>query len=91
MAITFDLLKRKKPLAEKGLGFADAEIVFEGVALQIEHIRKDYGELRIICFGLLAGRMVVIRYTPLDADRHVFSMRRANERKKSCIAPLLNL
>ncbi|MDB5851682.1 MAG: hypothetical protein JWP29_5434, partial [Rhodoferax sp.] len=51
--------------------------------------RKDYGEVRIICFGLLAKRMVVVGYTPRGADRHIFSMRKANEREQARIAPLL--
>ena len=91
MAITFDPLKRERALAERGLDFADAEIVFEGVTLEIEDTRKEYGEQRIICFGLLAGRMVVIGYTPRGADRHVFSMRKANEREKARITPLIDV
>ena len=91
MAITFDPLKREKALAERGLDFADAEIVFAGVTLEIEDTRRDYGEQRIICFGLLAGRLIVIGYTPRGADRHVFSMRKANGREKARIAPLLDV
>ncbi len=53
--------------------------------------RKNYGEKRIICYGLLAGRVVVVGYTPRGADRHVFSMRKANEREKARIAPLLEV
>ena len=66
-------------------------MVFEGVTLEVEDARKEYGEQRIICFGLLAGRMIVIGYTPRGADRHVFSMRKANEREKARIAPLLEV
>ena len=91
MRITFDPLKREKALAERGLDFVDAEIVFQGITLEVEDTRKEYGEQRIICFGLLAGRMVVIGYTPRGEDRHVFSMRKANEREKSRIAPLLEV
>ena len=69
----------------------DAELVFEGVTFEVEDIRKEYGEVRIICYGLLAGRMVVIGYTPRGADRHVFSMRKANEREQARIAPLLEI
>jgi uncharacterized DUF497 family protein len=57
--ITFDPAKRKKTLAERGLDFADAAFVFAGVTLKIEDLRNDYGEPRIICYGLLEGRMVV--------------------------------
>ena len=91
MRITFDPLKRERALAERGLDFADAEMVFEGVTLEVEDARKEYGEQRIICFGLLAGRMIVIGYTPRGADRHVFSMRKANEREQARIAPLLEI
>ena len=91
MRITFDAVKREKALADRGLDFADAELVFAGVTLEVEDTRKDYGEARIICYGLLAGRMVVVGYTPRGADRHVFSMRKANEREQARIAPLLEV
>lgn len=91
MPVTFDPAKRAKTLAERGLDFADAAVVFEGDSLEVEDDRKDYGETRIICFGLLAGRMVVVGYTPRGADRHVFSMRKANEREQERIGPRLGL
>lgn len=91
MQITFDAAKREKALAERGLDFTDAASVFAGVTLEIEDTRKNYGETRVICYGLLQGRMVVVGYTPRGADRHVFSMRKANEREKARIAPLLEV
>ena len=91
MKITFDPIKRDKTLADRGLDFADAEIVFEGITVEIDDLRKNYGESRIICFGLLEGRMVVVGYTPRGAVRHIFSMRKANEREQKRIAPLLEV
>ncbi len=91
MTVTFDPAKREKTLAERGLDFEDATLVFAGVTLEIEDIRRDYGETRVICYGLLDGRMVVLGYTPRGADRHVFSMRKANDREKAGIAPLLEV
>lgn len=91
MHITFDPVKRDKALAERGLDFLDAEMVFKGMTLEVQDIRKEYGEVRVICYGFLAGRMVVIGYTPRGADRHVFSMRKANEREQVRIAPLLEI
>jgi len=91
MRITFDPDKRARTLAERGLDFADAALIFAGVTVEIEDTRKNYGEKRIICYGLLAGRVVVVGYTPRGADRHVFSMRKANEREKTRIAPLLEV
>ena len=91
MKITFDAAKREKSLAERGLDFADAEIVFSGITLEVEDTRKNYGEKRVICYGFLKSRMVVVGYTPRGADRHVFSMRKANEREQARIAPLLEV
>lgn len=91
MRVTYDPTKRESTLRERGLDFEDAELVFAGVTLEVEDTRKEYGEARIICYGLLAGRMVVIGYTPRGADRHVFSMRKANEREQDRIAPLLEV
>jgi uncharacterized DUF497 family protein len=44
-------------LTERGLDFADAAVIFSGVTVEIEDTRKDYGEKRIICYGLLAGEL----------------------------------
>ena len=68
-----------------------AAAVFGGTTVEVEDTRKDYGETRIICYGLLAGRMVVVGYTPRGADRHIFSMRKANDREKDRIGPLLGI
>jgi uncharacterized protein len=57
----------------------------------MQDIREDYGEKRIICYGWLAERMVVIGYVPRGADRHIFSMRKANEREQDRIAPYLKV
>ena len=91
MRISFDPIKREKALADRGLDFADAALVFEGVTVEVEDMREDYGEVRIICYGVLVGRMVVIGYTPRGAERHIFSMRKANEREQARIAPLLEI
>jgi uncharacterized DUF497 family protein len=91
MRVTFDPAKRAKTLAERGLDFEDAAIVFRGVTVEFEDTRKDYGEPRIICYGLLAGRLVVIGYTPRGTTRHVFSMRKANHREKARLAPYLEI
>lgn len=91
MKITFDPEKRKSTLAERGLDFSDAVLVFAGVTLEVEDTRRDYGETRMICYGYLESRLVVVGYTPRGADRHIFSMRKANEREKDRIAPLLEV
>ena len=51
--------------------------------------RRDYGEPRLITVGRLEGRMMVVGWTPRGADRHVFTMRKANDREKARYTPLL--
>ena len=82
VAITFDPFKRDWTLRERNLDFADAEAIFSGETFDAEDDRRDYGELRIITVGFLAARMVVVGWTPRGADRHVFSMRKANDREQ---------
>lgn len=87
MRISYDPAKRDKTLSERGLDFEDAVEVFQGLTVEVEDARKDYGERRILCFGLLAGRLVVVGYTPRGTVRHIFSMRKANDREKARLAP----
>ena len=63
----------------------------DGLTVEVEDTCKDYGEKRIICCGLLAGRMVVVGYTPRGTVRHIFSMRKANDREQTRHAPYFGL
>jgi len=87
MRISFDPAKRLRTLADRGLDFEDAAIVFDGTTIEVEDTRKNYGERRMICYGMLFGRLVVVGYTLRGATRHVFSMRKANDREKARLAP----
>ena len=89
--VSYDPAKRDKTLDERGLDFEDAVTVFEGLTVEVEDTRKDYGERRLLCFGLLGGRLVVVGYTPRGSVRHVFSMRKANDREQTRLAPYFGL
>ena len=91
MRISYDPAKRQRTLDQRGLDFEDAATVFRGTTFEVEDNRNDYGETRIICFGLLAGRMVVVGYVPRGNTRHIFSMRKANEREQARIGPELEV
>ena len=52
MKITFDPAKRQAALAERGLNFADAEIVFAGPTITVQDTRREYGE------GTLSDRRI---------------------------------
>lgn len=83
MSIAYDPAKRDWTLRARGLDFEDAEEVFAGSVYQHRDERRDYGETRLISIGFPRGRMVVVVWTPRAKDRHVISMRKANEREKA--------
>jgi len=89
--ISYDPVKRARTLDERGLDFEDARVVFAGLTVEVQDVRKDYGERRIVCYGLLSGRLVVVGYTPRGSVRHVFSMRKANDREQARLAPYFGL
>lgn len=60
MRITYGLPKRDLTLIERGLDFEDVAQVFAGPTFEAEDQTHDYGEKRIICFGLLSERLVVV-------------------------------
>ena len=91
MRVTYDHAKREWTLTNRGLDFEDAAQVFDGLTAEVEDQRKDYGEKRIVCYGVLQGRLVVIGYTPRGGARHVFSMRKANAREQARFAPYFGL
>ena len=84
MQIEFDSDKRAQTLRERGLDFADADHVFRGHHFTLEDVREDYSEQRYLTVGKLAGRMVVMVWTPRGEARRIISMRKANEREKAC-------
>ena len=49
-------------------------------------ISRMLNEQRMICFGFLAGRMVAVGYVQRGETRHIFSMRKANEREQNRFA-----
>ena len=44
MRITYDPAKREQTILDRGLDFEDAPEVFRGVTVEIDDVRKDYGE-----------------------------------------------
>ena len=83
MVITFDPVKRAKNLNDRQLDFLDAEIVLSGPVFTAEDARVDYGEQRFQTVGFLAGRMVMVVWTPRDEAVHVMSMRKCNDKEQA--------
>ena len=91
MHITFDPTKRAWTLEHRDLDFLDAALVLQGTTATARDERRDYGEVRLITYGYLRGRMVVIGHVWRGESCHVFTMRKANAREETRIAPILRL
>ncbi len=59
----------------------DAAYVFADRHFTMTDDRKDYGEIRQITVGFLQGRTIVVGWVQRGECRHVFTMRKANERE----------
>ena len=81
--VTFDPAKRDAALNDRGLNFADAELIFAGLTITLQDTRRDYGEARFQTIGFLTDRMVMVVWTPCGEARHVMSMRKCNDREKA--------
>ena len=83
MRIEYDPAKRDWTLRRRGLDFEDATIVLETEITTVPDGRADYGEDRFNTFGMLAGRLVHVTWTPRSDAVRVISMRFANERERA--------
>jgi uncharacterized protein len=83
MADEWDEAKRRRTLAERGLDFADAGLVFDGVHFTRSDERHAYGEQRFITAGFPRGRFVVVVWTPREGGRRIISMRHGHDREKA--------
>lgn len=79
--IRFDPAKRLRTLEQRGLDFLDAASVFDGPTIAFPDRRRDDGDVRMVCVGLIRGRADVVVYTERDDRRHIISLRKANVRE----------
>ena len=89
MKLEFDQAKRKKTLQERGLDFARAVEVFDGIHFTGQDKRMYYEEDRFITEGWLDDSMIVMVWTPRGEVRRIISMRKANDREKTLYASYL--
>ena len=77
MAVTFDLAKNAKNIAERGLSFERvAELDWDTVIGE-----DDYGEPRLLVMARLDGRLHAAVVTPRGEDLHVTSSGRPTDER----------
>ena len=66
----------------RGLPFSVAQALFDDHTIEIDDLRRDYGERRIIAYGRVGGRVLVCvttwRGATADPLRWIISLRKAN-------------
>lgn len=77
--LTWDEAKRKLNIQNHGLDFSGCDAIWDHFTVTREDKRQDYGEARQVCFGLLAGVVVVMVYTERPRRTHVISLRKAEK------------
>ena len=67
-----------------GIDFRDVSEMFASLMLVGEDVRKEYGEVRMVGFGFIRGRLIAVAFTerPSDVIR-IISARKANNREKA--------
>ena len=76
---TWDESKRRRNIKLHGLDFEGADAIWDNFTVTREDIREDYGEKRLVTFGLLKGEVVVLVHTDRNDDIHIISLRRAEK------------
>ena len=82
MVLEFDETKSARNIRDRGIGFdrfADMDFRF---AVQMDDLRRDYGEHRVRMFGPIDGRLHTAVITVPGERVRVISLRRANAREE---------
>jgi uncharacterized DUF497 family protein len=77
MRFEWDEAKRRSNLRQHGFDFLDTEEIFAALTYSILDDRFDYGEVRILTFGMLNGTVLAIAHTESDEVIRVISIRKA--------------
>lgn len=77
--LTWDESKRRSNFLHHGIDFAGCEAIWDGLTVTREDKRFDYGEQRLVCFGILHAQVVVMVYTERPEGPHVISLRKAEK------------
>lgn len=79
----WDEAKNRLNLEKHGISFQEASLIFAGPVLSRVDDRVDYGEVRTVSIGSIAGVVVVVVvHTSRDTQTRIISARLANRRER---------
>ena len=76
---TWNESKRQRNIKLHGMDFVGADAIWDNFTVSREDIREDYGEKRMVTFGILNGIVVVLVHTERKNNMHVISLRKAEK------------
>ncbi len=82
LAFEWDSAKNEANLVKHGIDFRDAVRIFEAPVLEKVDIRREYGETRILSFGLYEDTELAVVYTMRERNRRIISARRARSSER---------
>ena len=77
--LTWDEPKRKLNIKNHRLDFVGCDAIWDHFTVTRKDRRQDYGEARLVCFGLLGVDVVVMVDTERPKGPHVISLRKAEK------------
>ncbi|MGD0192699.1 MAG: BrnT family toxin [Rhizomicrobium sp.] len=81
MRFEFDPQKSARDERERGPPFAAAGRLFDGIRLEWEDRRKNYGETRLNTLGEIEDRVFCVSFTRRGETIRIISFRKANARE----------
>jgi uncharacterized protein len=76
---TWNESKRQRNIKLHGMDFVGADAIWDNFTITREDIREDYGEKRMVTFGIMNGIVVVLVHTERKKNMHVISLRKAEK------------
>jgi uncharacterized DUF497 family protein len=79
----WDEAKSEANFRDRGFDFEFATLIFDGLTLEVEDRRRDYGERRIVAIGVADGAHLTVVYTDRESTRGLVTRRIISARRSS--------
>ncbi len=83
MWIVWDQKKFDANVVKHGIELSLSAELFLSPTVEIEDEHKNYGEKRIICYGIIERRVYCCVYTDRGDTRRIISLRKANKEESN--------
>ena len=86
MEFEWDEAKRIANLRKHGVDFARVEAFDWSTPVEVQDVRRHYGEARWQALGVIDDRLYMLIYTKRDGRTRVISLRKASRQEKAYYA-----